>query len=162
MTAMVSGGASGAIFGLYGALLSHLWLERQRIHRGEFRWLFWAAIGFSVATIIFGFLVPGIDNAAHIGGLTTGLLMGVLLVKSEEENRVIRRPGQWASAIALVILIGGMVARILRRPIAGVTRSRLDRRLASFSSRMLRSVVPGKACCFREGEKGCHLMSWPT
>jgi rhomboid protease GluP len=108
----VSGGASGAIFGLYGALLSYLWLERQRIHRGEFRWLFWAAIGFSVATIIFGFLVPGIDNAAHIGGLTTGLLMGVLLVKSEEENRVIRRPGQWASAIALVILIGGMVARI--------------------------------------------------
>lgn len=108
----VSGGASGAIFGLYGALLSYLWLERQRIHRGEFRWLFWAAIGFSVATIIFGFLVPGIDNAAHIGGLTTGLLMGVLLVKSEEENRVIRRPGQWASAIALVILMGGMVARI--------------------------------------------------
>ena len=36
----VSGGASGAIFGLYGALLSYLWLERSRIHRGEFRWLF--------------------------------------------------------------------------------------------------------------------------
>ena len=108
----VSGGASGAIFGLYGALLSYLWLERSRIHRGEFRWLFWAAIGFSMATIVFGFLIPGIDNAAHIGGLIAGLLMGVLLVKSEEQDLVIRRRGQWFSGGALVLLVGGMVARI--------------------------------------------------
>lgn len=76
----VSGGASGAIFGIYGALLAYLWLKRREIHPREFRWLFWGAVGFSVATIVFGLLVTGIDNAAHIGGLVTGLLLGVFLL----------------------------------------------------------------------------------
>jgi rhomboid protease GluP len=39
----VSGGASGAIFGVYGALLIFLWRERANIHPHEFRWLFWGA-----------------------------------------------------------------------------------------------------------------------
>lgn len=107
----VSGGASGAIFGLYGALLSYLWLERSRIQPGEFRWLFWAAIGFSVVTIVFGFLVPGIDNAAHIGGLIAGLLMGVLLVKSEVSVVAIPR-SRLISGAVLVLLVGIMVAKI--------------------------------------------------
>ena len=34
----VSGGASGAIFSLYGALLVFLWRERRQVDRGEFRW----------------------------------------------------------------------------------------------------------------------------
>lgn len=108
----VSGGASGAIFGLYGALLSYLWLERSRMQPGEFRWLFWAAIGFSVVTIVFGFLVPGIDNAAHIGGLVAGLLMGMLLIKSDGNVIAIQQGGRVASGLVFVVLISAMVARI--------------------------------------------------
>lgn len=108
----VSGGASGAIFGLYGALLSYLWLERSRIQPGEFRWLFWAAIGFSVVTIVFGLLVPGIDNAAHIGGLVAGLLMGMLLIKSDENVVAIQQGGRVASGLLFVVLVSAMVARI--------------------------------------------------
>lgn len=107
----VSGGASGAIFGLYGALLSYLWLERSRMQPGEFRWLFWAAIGFSVITIVFGLLVPGIDNAAHIGGLVGGLLMGVLLFKTEASDAVIAR-SRLASAALIALLVGVMLANI--------------------------------------------------
>ena len=77
----ISGGASGAVFGVYGALLVFLWRERAQLHPYEFRWLFWGAAGFSVATIAFGFLVTGIDNAAHIGGFLSGILLGMAFAR---------------------------------------------------------------------------------
>lgn len=104
----VSGGASGAIFGIYGALLSYLWLERSRIRRGEFRWLFWGALGFSGATIVFGLLVPGIDNAAHVGGFLTGLLGGVLALNTGAADRRLRL----ASLLVVLLAVVVMVARI--------------------------------------------------
>lgn len=70
----VSGGASGSIFGVYGALLTFLWRERASITSHEFRWLFWGALAFALATIALGFIVPGIDNSAHIGGFVFGIL----------------------------------------------------------------------------------------
>jgi rhomboid protease GluP len=78
----VSGGASGAIFGVYGALLVFLWCERTAISLHEFRWLFWGALGFATATIILGFIIPGIDNAAHIGGFVTGILVSIVFSQS--------------------------------------------------------------------------------
>jgi rhomboid protease GluP len=108
----VSGGASGAIFGIYGALLSYLWLERFRIQRGEFRWLFWAAVGFSVVSIILGLLIPGIDNAAHIGGLTTGLLTGVLLIKQDPSGAGKLQWIRLTSGLILVVMLSIMVANI--------------------------------------------------
>ena len=48
----------------------------------EFRWLFWGAAGFAVLTIVFGLLVEGIDNAAHIGGFIAGALSGTLLLRT--------------------------------------------------------------------------------
>ena len=77
----VSGGASGAIFGVYGALLIFLWRERANIHPHEFRWLFWGAAGFAVITIALGLSVTGIDNAAHIGGFIAGIMGGIVLAQ---------------------------------------------------------------------------------
>ena len=76
--AAVSGGASGAIFGVYGAALVFLWRERSAIAQHEFRWLFWGALGFASLTIILGYIIPGIDNAAHIGGFLTGILASIV------------------------------------------------------------------------------------
>jgi rhomboid protease GluP len=75
----VSGGASGAIFGIYGALLVYVWRERKLLDPHDFRWLFWAGSAFTCVSIGLGLIVPGIDNSAHIGGLLTGLLSGTLL-----------------------------------------------------------------------------------
>ncbi|MDE2365989.1 MAG: rhomboid family intramembrane serine protease [Betaproteobacteria bacterium] len=77
----ISGGASGAIFGIYGALLVFLWRERRNLHPRDFRWFFWGAAGFAAASFILGFLITGIDNAAHIGGFLTGMLGGVILAR---------------------------------------------------------------------------------
>ena len=76
--AAVSGGASGAIFGVYGAALVFLWRERAAITKHEFRWLFWSALGFASLTILLGYIIPGIDNAAHIGGFITGILASIV------------------------------------------------------------------------------------
>lgn len=77
----VSGGASGAIFGVYGALLTFMLRERRNLHPQDFRWLFWGALGFSAATIVMGFVIPGIDNAAHIGGFLAGILSSMVLAR---------------------------------------------------------------------------------
>ncbi|MFV1921109.1 MAG: rhomboid family intramembrane serine protease [Methylotenera sp.] len=77
----VSGGASGAIFGLYGALLIFLWRERHFFNPQEFKWFFGGGILFSCLTIFLGFLISGIDNAAHIGGFAAGTLAGIVLIK---------------------------------------------------------------------------------
>lgn len=105
----VSGGASGAIFGVYGALLVCLWYERRQVHPVEFRWLFGGAAVFSIATLGLGLIIPGIDNAAHVGGLTTGVLTGAVLVRpfSPESPKIGR--GRWlAAGVYLFALIALM------------------------------------------------------
>jgi len=69
----VSAGASGAIFGLYGVFLAML--TTNLIDKAARKALL-TSIGLFVAyNLIYG-LKGGIDNAAHVGGLITGLLIG--------------------------------------------------------------------------------------
>lgn len=82
----VSGGASGAIFGVYGSLLVFLWRERDSLDPYEFKWMFWGAVAFSALTIALGFIIPGIDNSAHIGGFITGILSGTVLLRPLKTN----------------------------------------------------------------------------
>jgi rhomboid protease GluP len=48
----------------------------------EFRWLFWGALLFSALTIAMGYIIPGIDNSAHIGGFATGIVMATIFLPS--------------------------------------------------------------------------------
>lgn len=66
----ISAGASGAIFGCFGALLYFGVTYPQ---------LFLRTMGMNILVVIginlvFGFTVPGIDNAGHVGGLLGGFL----------------------------------------------------------------------------------------
>lgn len=70
-------GASGAIFGILGALIisikrSPLWRGREWTRILTRQLSIWAGIN-----ILIGFSVPGIDNAAHIGGFVAGLILGL-------------------------------------------------------------------------------------
>jgi rhomboid protease GluP len=71
-------GASGAIFGLLGAFVfsvrrSPVW-RHDRIARSlVMQCIFWIILNIVVTSQI-----PKIDNAAHIGGLVAGLLLGLL------------------------------------------------------------------------------------
>lgn len=94
----VSGGASGAIFGAFGALLVCLARERRQVDPTEFRWLFWGGAAFALATLALGFVIRGIDNAAHIGGLVAGALLGIVLGRALTPRRPI---AAWQRAAAI-------------------------------------------------------------
>ena len=140
----VSGGASGAIFGVIGALLVCLARERRQVDPGEFRWLFWGGGAFALASLALGFVIPGIDNAAHLGGLFTGALLGVALGRSLLRERPIA-PAQRAIAAALLAAAVGAVR--LQHPGARATgsarRCRRVRRSASSSPTRRASTTAG-------------------
>lgn len=76
-----SAGASGAIFGVFGGLVAFA-INRSNgvpasIVLAQRNSLF-AFLGFN---LFFGFVHPGIDNAAHIGGLVSGFVLGHLLAR---------------------------------------------------------------------------------
>ena len=102
----VSAGASGAIFGLYGALLGFLVSHRNIIDPDALKSLRKGALTFIGYNVIFG-LTPGIDMAAHMGGLVTGFLLGLFLVqpraKSESPLNT-RNAAATLLGIALVVL----------------------------------------------------------
>lgn len=71
----ISAGASGAIFGLIGALFYVAIRNRSRIGNITGR----AIIVLIVLSLYFGYASSGVDNMAHIGGLVSGFFLGVLL-----------------------------------------------------------------------------------
>ncbi len=72
-------GASGAIFGLAGALITALKLGEFSVPRSALSGTLRSLGAFVVYNLIFGAVIPGIDNTAHIGGLITGLIVGALI-----------------------------------------------------------------------------------
>lgn len=99
----VSVGASGAVFGVLGALLMAVWRHRERIPAATSKQLMTSQGIFVAYALLQGFTKPGIDNAAHVGGLVAGAAITLLLAQ---------QMGQVASA-------GG---RLLRQGLAlGVT-----------------------------------------
>jgi rhomboid protease GluP len=108
----ISGGASGAIFGVYGAFLAFLLTERRRLHPSDFKLMFWGAAIFSAVTLALGALIPGIDNAAHLGGLVAGTMAGVILVPQCDSVRAARRRKQVLVAGAYAFAIASLVENI--------------------------------------------------
>ncbi|WP_374265431.1 rhomboid family intramembrane serine protease [Zoogloea sp.] len=93
----VSVGASGAIFGVYGALLAYLLRQRGSVPTEVFREMRSGTLGFIGYSLFAGFSIPGIDNAAHLGGLIGGLLLGAVFA----EPIVAPRPVRWLTPQAL-------------------------------------------------------------
>jgi rhomboid protease GluP len=72
-------GASGAIFGILGAFIFSVRRSPRWRHEKSARGIVNQVAFWIVANIVIGLQIPQIDNAAHIGGLVTGLLLGALL-----------------------------------------------------------------------------------
>ncbi len=100
-TNTISAGASGAIFGLLGALLYfgyHYRVYLGNVIRSQI-------IPIIVINLIFGFTMTGIDNAAHIGGLIGGVLASMALGVPEKSNKTEKLNG----LIVLAIYFGFII-----------------------------------------------------
>ena len=73
-------GASGAIFGLAGALIASFYLGEFSLPRAAIKGTLMSLLFFAGFNLFFGML-PGIDNSAHIGGLVAGLILGAAIAK---------------------------------------------------------------------------------
>lgn len=102
----VSAGASGAIFGVIGVLISLLYCARIEIPDERMRKLRGYVVRLAIYNLIFGLIGP-VDNMAHLGGLVTGLIMGYLLgrsLASVEERFSRQKPVMAGTAIVLLLL----------------------------------------------------------
>lgn len=72
----IAAGASGAIFGVFGALGIFFFVNRRLLGGGLIgQWVFWLALN-----IVWGFSSPGIGIWDHLGGLVAGIILGFILM----------------------------------------------------------------------------------
>ncbi|SFQ20037.1 rhomboid protease GluP [Lachnospiraceae bacterium XBB1006] len=79
----VGAGASGAIFGVFGALFFLL-----LYHRGRLEDLTARRMGICIAlTLYSGFTSTGVDNFAHVGGLISGFLLAMIVGRRKRKGK---------------------------------------------------------------------------
>ena len=96
-----SAGASGAIFGLFGLLATFAFRYRKEIPQSISSQIKRQVIPLIAINLGIGFLIPMVDNSAHIGGLLTGVLLGLIVPYKRPEEK--RTPILWR-ALQIVCL----------------------------------------------------------
>ncbi len=101
---IVSVGASGAIFGLMGALLYFGY--HYRLYLSEA--IKTQIIPVIVLNLLLGFMVSGVDNAAHIGGLIGGYLAS-MAIGIENKSKTRDKVNGWIVLILLIVFLSYIV-----------------------------------------------------
>jgi len=119
-------GASGAVFGIAGVLISFFYFAKLDLPKERIKSILGWVTRFAVINLAFGFSLrlAGIDiigNAAHLGGLITGLLLGVFFA------RTYSAPAEERFGRQLRILAGAAVLLVaLFPPIIKAEKPRLE------------------------------------
>ena len=71
----LSVGASGAIFGVLGAILVFVIKEKNKLSKGSLGNI----LSVIALNLYIGFTITNIDNYAHIGGLIVGIIISIIL-----------------------------------------------------------------------------------
>ena len=100
-----SAGASGAIFGIYGLLLAALLRGGRSFPHGVVKPLRISVLIFTLYSLTMGFISTGVDNSAHVGGLSAGLLLGLVLAHGD----IAQRAPAWPVVTAVVVVAGAML-----------------------------------------------------
>ncbi|MCR5271577.1 MAG: rhomboid family intramembrane serine protease [Lachnospiraceae bacterium] len=74
---VISAGASGAVFGVIGALIPIIIINKGRLGDLRLRGVTLMA----ALSLYYGFTTDGIDNVCHITGLVTGIVLGAIIGK---------------------------------------------------------------------------------
>jgi len=107
----VSAGASGAIFGVFGLHAAVAWRPRGLLPKAVARKLLRSVFTLLALNALIGLSVPQIDNAAHVGGLVTGFVLGLVLPLDPERPPAWVRPAGLASGLLLAAAFGICLVR---------------------------------------------------
>ena len=115
----VGAGASGAIFGIAGVLVSFVYLKKTPAHL-QIKSGMVGSLSIIIAyNLIFGAAIPVISNAAHVGGLVMGLAVGALLPNAAAPESSRRARLSFVTVLSVIVLsASAFAAKQLR---AGVT-----------------------------------------
>ncbi|NUO80357.1 rhomboid family intramembrane serine protease [candidate division KSB1 bacterium] len=98
-------GASGALFGLLGALVAY-----GRARGGSFgEAVYRAGLQNALIMFVFGFLMSGVNNWAHAGGFIGGFLAALVVGFAEQGREGFRVQALTLASIGLTVLCFGMV-----------------------------------------------------
>ncbi len=78
-TRMPSIGSSGAVFGLFGAVLSRVYVTKHHVDGVSLSFM----LVYTAINLLSGLFNPQIDNFGHIGGMLTGLILGYIFTRSD-------------------------------------------------------------------------------
>lgn len=98
---IICAGASGAIFGIMGAILYFGYYYRTYLGSTIIN----SILPVIILNLIIGFLDTGIDNAAHIGGLVGGILLTMTLGIPDKSNKVSKINGLILTIIYFAFII---------------------------------------------------------
>lgn len=105
----VSVGASGAIFGVVGALMAALFLKNDKLPAALVSSMRSSMLMFVGYSLVMGVVAAHIDNAAHIGGMVSGFALATIMA-GKFDREAYRRTGLARAALAIV---GAMAALLL-------------------------------------------------
>lgn len=138
---VLSVGASGAIFGLAGALIASFYLGEFSLPRVAISGTLRSLLVFAGFNLFFGGLFSGIDNACHIGGLVSGLILGALIaVLAPQSDNPLRRFTVVAAVALMVTLAAFGVLRWrggpmrISRAFTSISQNEPDRAIAQLHS----------------------------
>jgi rhomboid protease GluP len=109
---VLSVGASGAIFGLAGALLASVYLGEFSLAGISMKGTLGSLLFFIGFSLYFGIVSSTVDNACHIGGLVSGLILGALIaLAAPDQDKPLQRAG---ILLFVIILVGGSAVGVQR------------------------------------------------
>jgi rhomboid protease GluP len=115
----VSVGASGAIFGVVGCLLAAIFTKAHKLPPALVQSMRSSMLMFVGFSLFMGFTAGFIDNAAHLGGLAGGFLMGMVLAEKFDVDEYRRQaPVRAAVGVLLAALVLGAAWKLLPMPAA--------------------------------------------
>jgi membrane associated rhomboid family serine protease/Flp pilus assembly protein TadD len=116
-------GASGAIFGLAGALIASFYLGEFSLPRVAISGTLRSLVFFVGFNVLFGSMFPGIDNACHAGGLISGLVLGALIARLAPQYDAPLRRASVVLMVALAVIGSAVGVQRWRGGPMGVSRA---------------------------------------
>ena len=119
---VLSVGASGAVFGAFGGLMGFVLLRHDSIPKHILARLRVSGSTFLFFNLIVGLRVPGIDMAAHLGGLVAGFACGLVLTQPLDRVTILTRT--WRNAMMVALGTVSLAAALALAPAAPAVPAR--------------------------------------